>query len=121
MINKISKVIVISFFICLSVMIARSYYIGYKIDNYGQTIIGKYVLHKSYPKSQENHFIYYVNSKRMTNYSTENVSLEFKQNIGKFYKMKYLDEYPEAIHPIFDEEVVDTTEILNAGFSKEDL
>jgi hypothetical protein len=119
--NKIAKVIVISFFVFLALMIIRSYYVGYKIDNYGQTIIGKYVSHKSYPKSQKNYFIYYINGKRITDYSAENVSLDFRLNIGKFYKMKYLDEYPGAIHPMFDEEVVDTTSILEAGFSKEDL
>lgn len=119
--NKIYATVVISFFSFLVVMIVRSYYVKYQIENYGVTIIGKYVMQKNYPKTQENHFIYYMNGKRIRDYSSKNVSPDFKYNIGKFYKMKYLDKYPEAIHPLYDQEVTDTTEILNAGFSRKDL
>ena len=44
-----------------------------------------------------------------------------KINIGKFYKCKWLDEYPKALHPLYDKEVTDTLEIMKAGFSREDL
>jgi len=119
--NKIYATIVISFFIFLTILICRSYYMNYQIEKYGQIIIGKYVSHKSYPKSQENYFIYYINAKRVKNYAIDNISPDFKHNIGKFYKIKYLDKYPDAIHPIYKEEVTDTIEILKAGFSKSDL
>ena len=118
--NKIYATIVISFFIFLVIMIIRSYYISYQIENHGQIIIAKYVSYKNYPKSQENHFIYYINGKKVQNYASDN-DVDFRQNIGKFYKIKYLIKYSEIIHPMYEEEVTDTTEILEAGFSKEDL
>ncbi|RUT69903.1 hypothetical protein D0817_14915 [Flavobacterium cupreum] len=118
--NKIYATIVISFFVFLVFMIVRSYYINYQIENHGQIIISKYVSYKSFSKSQENYFIYYINDKRVKNYASDNDS-DFRQNIGKFYKIKYLSKYPDIIHPIYEEEVTDTTEILEAGFSKEDL
>lgn len=119
--NKIYATIVISFVIFLISMIFKTYYGKYEIDNYGKIIIGKYVSHRSYPKTQKNYFVYYINGEQVKNYSTRNISPEFAKNIGKFYKIKYYDKYPEVIHPLFDQEVTDTAAILGAGFHLEDI
>ena len=119
--NRIYAVVIISFFAFLISMIIKSYTIKCEIDDFGKTIIGKYVSHKSYPKTQNNYFIYYINGQIFKNFSSENISSEFRKNIGKFYKIKYLDKYPEAIHPLYEQEVTDTAEILNAGFSMDDI
>jgi hypothetical protein len=44
----------------------------------------------------------------------------FSKKIGKFFEIKYLDQY-EDITVNYDKEITDTTLILEAGFTREDL
>ena len=83
-------------------------------------LIGKFVSYKSYPKSSRSYFIYYLNGEKHREGSGR-APAGFRENIGKFYKMKYLDKYPDAIHPLYDQEVTDTAEILKAGFSMDEI
>jgi hypothetical protein len=42
-------------------------------------------------------------------------------NIGKFYRIQYSTKYENHLKAFFDQEVIDTLEILNAGFSKSEI
>lgn len=91
-----------------------------EIEKSGNLIVGKFTDIERYPKSRDYFFEFYYNYKR--NRCRVGIVPEgFYNNIGKFYKIKYLDKYPDLILIKFDEEVTDTTEILRSGFSKEDL
>lgn len=120
MIEKISKIIVISFFVTLIFLIVYGSITGREIDTKGRIIIGKFVSYKSYPKSSSSFFVYYINGVKFKE-SSGTAPAGFKSKIGKFYKIRYLDKYPGAIHPLYDQEVTDTAEILNSGFKMYDI
>lgn len=118
--KKSTKIIVFigSFF--LLVIITKSMVKGYRIDHYGKTIIGKYIYNTRSAKRQSDYFLYYINGKKHIDFQS-NLLWGGKEKVGHFFYMKYLDEFPNVIHPIMDKEVTDTQEILKAGFSREDI
>jgi hypothetical protein len=118
--NKIYLLIIVSFFICLITMVINFYSRKYYIDKYGEIIIGKYVARDKWGKVRSDYFIYYVDNKKHRA-NTGDSPAGFRENIGKFYRIKYLDKYPEVIHSLFDKEVTDTAEILEAGFSMDEI
>lgn len=91
-----------------------------EIEKSGSILVSKFSNIERYPKSRDYFFEFYYNYKKNKCHANR-VPDGFSNNVGKFYKLKYLDEYPNLIIVKFDEEVTDTTEILKAGFSKEDL
>lgn len=105
-------------FIIISII--YSYMGKYEIDSKGEIIIGKFVSYESYPKSSNSFFIFYTNGVKRRE-SSGTAPFGFRYNIGKFYKIKYLDKYPNAIHPLYDQEVTDTIELLKAGFSMDEI
>ena len=118
--NRIYAVIIISFSLGLIYLIIAGNIEGSDIDKNGKIIIGKYVARDKWGKYRSNYFSYYVGKEKHK--SGGGVGpIDFYKNIGKFYKIKYLDKYPEAIHPLYEQEVTDTAEILNAGFSMDDI
>ena len=91
-----------------------------EIEESGENHVAKFVNIKKFVKSRDYNFLFYDSSvKKMV--SVSRLPDDFYLNVGKFYYLKYLDKYPDLIIVNFDEEVTDTTEILKAGFSKEDL
>ena len=91
-----------------------------EIQNGGFKIIAKFKGFKKYPKSIDYSFEFYFQNIKKTIITTK-APEGFFRNTSKFYRLKYLDKYPDLIIVEFKDEVTDTTEILNAGFSKEDL
>ncbi|OYQ33903.1 hypothetical protein CHU92_12505 [Flavobacterium cyanobacteriorum] len=118
--KKISKIILLLLVIVVICFIIDGYHRKYNLENYGKTTIGKYVSQRNYPKSQQNFFIYYVKGVKYK-HDGGRTPRGFSKNIGNFYKIKYSIKYKGVIKPLFDEQVTDTTEILQAGFTKEDL
>ena len=90
------------------------------IEERGNIVTAKFLELKRYPKTKNYIFSFYINSKLKTNYIID-APKDFSSNVGKFYRIKYLEEYPDLIIVKFDQEVTDTSEILNAGFRKEDI
>lgn len=91
-----------------------------EIEKSGNILVSKFTKIERYPKSRDYFFEFYYNFKKTKDYVKE-VPDGFQKNLGKFYRIKYLNKYPDLIIVKFEEEVTDTTEILNAGFTKEDL
>lgn len=91
-----------------------------EIDKKGLVTISKFCRIIRYPKSKDYEFCFYIN-KQKTTCTIPKIPNGFSSNVGKFYRIKYLEKYPDLIIVKFDEEVRDTTEILKAGFSKEDI
>ena len=120
MVNKISKVLVIAFFLAAIALIIDSYFIKYDVENKGKISIGKYVLYDSWGKGELNYFTFYIDGKKYKE-NGGRAPVGFSKNIGKFYKIRYSEKYKGAIQALFNEEVTDTVAILQAGFTKEDI
>ena len=119
-IENVSKVFIIAFIVGALGMIAYGYRIKFDIENQGKTSIGKYVSHDSWGKGEVNNLIYYVDGKRFEG-NGGRVQKGFENNIGKFYRIQYSTKYENYLKAFFDQEVTDTLEILNAGFSKSEI
>lgn len=120
MVNKISKIFVIIFIICVIGLMINGYIKKYDVENNGKSSIGKYTLHDSWGKGEANYFIFHINGKKYKG-NGGRAPQGFKENIGKFYKIIYSEKYQKTVQAFFNEEVTDTTAILKAGFAKEDL
>ena len=120
MINKISKILVIVFVLGIISLIVASYFVKYDVENKGKVSIGKYVSRDNWAKGECNYFIFYIDGKRYKE-DGGRAPVGFSKNIGKFYKIKYSEKYKGSIQALFNEEVTDTIEILQAGFTKEEL
>ena len=90
-----------------------------KIKENGKIGVGKFVEYVRYPKTRDYYFEYYNKSKKIKDL-IKNPPDGFSKNIGKFYEIKYLDNYDDIIVN-FDKQITDTLAILKAGFSREDL
>ena len=98
----------------------KGYIIKYDIENNGQVSIGKYVSQDNWGKGETNYFVYYVNGKKLKGNGGRS-PIGFYKNTGKFYKILYSKKYLGHLKAFFDQEVVDTTNILKAGFKKEEI
>lgn len=90
-----------------------------KIEKNGKIGIGKFVKYKRYPKSRNYFFEYYNGNKKIKDKLREAPD-GFSKKMGKFFEIKYLDQYDD-IMVNYDKEITDTTLILKAGFTKEDF
>ena len=87
------------------------------IQQHGKTSVGKYLSHETGADSDFNYFVYYIYGKRYK--VVGGVPEGFYNNVGKFYKIKYLEDNPEDILVLSNEEVTDTMQIIDGGFSKD--
>jgi hypothetical protein len=120
MVEKISKLFVIIFVLGAIALIVNGYMKKGDIENLGKESIGKYISHDGWGKGETNYFIFYIDGNKYEG-NGGRAHKGFKENIGKFYRIRYSEKYKGSIHANFDEQVTDTTEILNAGFKKEEL
>ncbi len=91
-----------------------------QIQQDGNNVIAKFIYIKKYVKSNDYFFNFYFKGKEKI-CSVTVVPNKFSQNIGKFYYVKYLPKYSDLIIVNFNKEVTDTTAILKAGFSIQDI
>ena len=68
--KKSTKIIVLIGGSILLFIITKSLIKGYRIDNYGKTIIGKYIYNKRSPKRQADYFLYYINGKKQIDFQS---------------------------------------------------
>ena len=119
-IERVSKVFVIAFIIGALGMIVYGYRMKFDIENHGKASIGKYVSRDSWGKGEVNNLIYYIDGNKHEG-NGGRVPKGFENNIGKFYRIQYSTKYENHLKAFFDQEVIDTLEILNAGFSKSEI
>lgn len=114
------SIIIISFIL----LVTFPFYINARIkfdeiEKNGKIGIGKFVEYEKKPKSKHYYFEYYNGNKKVNDLLTR-APKGFYMKVGGFFEIKYLDEYDDIIVD-FDKEITDTTLILKAGFSKEDI
>lgn len=92
------------------------------IDVNGKFSVGKYTLHKKIKKGYDDYFIFYINGVKYQNLPAgikdEDGSYE---KVGRFYKIRYSKKFKGHSIVFLDQEVTDTTEILKAGFTINDI
>jgi hypothetical protein len=98
----------------------ESYIIKYNTENKGKISVGKYVSQDKWAKGELNYFVYYINGVKHKE-NGGRAPKGFSENTGKFYKIIYSEEYENSIKAFYEEEITDTTLILNAGFSKTEI
>lgn len=89
------------------------------IEEKGNLGIGKFVEYERKPKTRNYYFEYYKNEKKIRDLVV-NLPLGFQDRLGSFFEIKYLENYNDIIVN-YNKEVTDTTAILKAGFSREDI
>ena len=90
-----------------------------EIDKNGKIGIGKFIEYEKLPKTKNYYFEFYSDKKNVT--FIKNPPDGFQKKIGSFFEIKYLDKFDDLIIVNYEKEIIDTTAILNAGFSLEDL
>jgi hypothetical protein len=99
----------------------KDYSMRKEVSLNGKITVAMYLLRKKSNKfSSLHYFLFYLKNTKHKVIGRE-VPNDFHKNIGKFYKIKYLEKYSEVIHPLLDQEVTDTSEILKAGFSMDEV
>ena len=111
---------VIVFFYLLFLFILFDFYVKNDLKSKGLNSIGKYVYYRAWAKGDSNYFEFYVDSIRYKS-NGGRVPKLFHNNIGKFYRIKYSKKYKRHVIVDFSQEVKDTSEILKAGFTKEEI
>ena len=99
----------------------RSYRYETKIKDEGKITIGRIDSIKRLPKWSIIYISYNIKNKNY-NYHEDDLHTGItKKDIGKFYEIKYLSDSPEIIRVNYSKEITDTTDILKAGFSREEI
>jgi len=115
----------------LLIFIARDFYIKNEVKKSNKITIAKFTLKDKLPKTTSFYFTYFVgNQKNITSncgikYSMFNSDAETKiinsLKLNCFYIAKYNPKHPNIIFVDATKQVTDTTAILKAGFSREDI
>lgn len=89
-----------------------------EIEKYGKTTVGKVTKFKGAGRRAYLRYQYYVNN---NSFGSDAPRDEKGEKIGQFYKVIYSTKNPKICRIYLDEPVTDTTLILKAGFSREDI
>ena len=111
-----------SVLILVLIWILYIFYQGNNYDNeikeFGVFTIGKVTKLKGASKKPGIDYRFNVNGKRV--FSDSPISVKSIKK-GEFFKVIYSSKNPEICRIYLDEKITDTTLILKAGFSKEDI
>lgn len=125
------RIILFIFFGVLIFFMIRNFVIKSNIDESNKFVVAKFVSKERQPKNTNFWFTFFINGKRITTadsgvgYSILNTKAERKAIddlvVNSFYLAKYSPENPNMIivNPL--KKVIDTTVILDSGFSKKDI
>ncbi|MBE9575489.1 hypothetical protein [Flavobacterium proteolyticum] len=89
-----------------------------EIEKNGITTVGKVTKFKGAGRRAYLRYQYYVNNNL---FGSDAPRDEKGEKIGQFFKVIYSNKKPEVCRIYLDEKITDTTLILKAGFSKEDI
>ena len=89
-----------------------------EIEKYGIITVGKITKFKGASSRANLRYHYYVNN---NSFGSDSPRDEKGEKIGEFYKVIYSSKNPEKSRIYLDKKITDTTSILNAGFSREDI
>jgi hypothetical protein len=88
-------------------------------DNREQTVC-KFVLCKRFPKTTESFFKYRIDNRWYRN-SYGQCPDNYDKKINKYFRLYYSSKDANKIIVDFSKEIIDTTEIINAGFSSNEF
>ena len=114
------KFMLLAFVLILGYLVFNGYNYRKEVNENGKTTVAKFLYYKDFPKTKDYYFKYFANEKFYINTYGQTQS-GFHKNKGKFYSLKYSKNDPNKIIVNFDKEITDTTLILKAGFSREDI
>jgi hypothetical protein len=117
--KKLAYIIIAICAIWVLFSISKSYINDIELNNYGIQTIGKVIKFKGISKTKGFEYIYYENGKLKKSESL--IGLEDNIKLGDFYKVVYLPSNTNVKKIYSDDKITDTTLILKAGFSKEDI
>lgn len=108
-------------FITAIIIIISFFHLFKKLNRYyyGIESIAKVYNIKSTGKTYYVQYIYYISN--VEHKSENQMGFLNKGKRGNFYKIVYYSKNPKNVEIFLDEPVTDTTLILEAGFSREDL
>jgi hypothetical protein len=110
----------LAFVLILGYLVFKGYNYKKEVNENGKTTVAKFLYYKNFPKTKDYYFKYFVNGKSYINIYGQTQS-GFHKNKGKFYSLKYSKKDPNKIIVNLDKQITDTTLILEAGFSREDI
>lgn len=117
--NRYSFVFISFVFIIVFIFYIKANIKFTEINKNSKIGIGKFSEYKRYPKTRDYYFDYYNNGKK-TRDLIKNPPDGFHKKLGRFFEIKYSEEYNDIIVN-FNKEITDTVAILKAGFSIEDI
>jgi hypothetical protein len=113
----ISAIILLSFFLFFIFLIVEGQIINKDIRLNGKSSIGRFISHEKIKNGYNNYFIYDINGVKFKGIAGWNGSEDLDSNIGKFYRIRYSKKFKGSFNADFNQEVTDTTDIMNAGFT----
>lgn len=120
-----SKKIALFFIIALITFIIygqiKSYQYEKELLKDGKVTIGRLDSIQENPKRSYLYMSYFIGNKKYSSFESDLHKKMSKKDIGKFYEVKYLSNSPEIIRGNYSKQIIDSIEILNAGFSIKDL
>lgn len=99
----------------------RSYQYENKLKVDGETTIGRIDSIVRFPKSSTVFISYIILNKKYNSFESALDKKISAKDIGKFYEFRYLLDSPEIVRGNYSKEITDTTAILKAGFSREEM
>ncbi|MEL1248906.1 hypothetical protein [Flavobacterium helocola] len=117
--KKLAYIIIGICIVSVLYSVVKSYNNSIQLNNYGMQTIGRVIEIKGISKSKGYIYLYYIDGKTIKSESL--IGLEENIRLGDFYKVNYLPNNPNIKKILSDKKITDTTLILKAGFSKEDI
>ena len=117
--KKLAYIIIGICIVSVLYSVVKSYNNSIQLNNYGMQTIGRVIEIKGISKSKGYIYLYYIDGKPIKSESL--IGLEENIRLGDFYKVNYLPNNPNIKKILSDKKITDTTLILKAGFSKEDI
>jgi hypothetical protein len=122
--KRVIKIIIVSSVILLILFFLFFIYEGYIIQKdikvNGKVSVGKYILHQKIKKGYNDYFSFNINGVRYKGIAG-GIKKGANENIGKFYTIRYSNKFKGYLVVFYNKEVTDTSVILNAGFTKDDI
>lgn len=114
------KLIVRFSVLCILLIVIALFIKGYlykdEIANHRKQTICKFIYCKQYPKTTTSFFEYHIDNRTYQN-SYGQCPINHAESINKFFLMYYSAIDPNKIEVDFSKEIVDTTTIIQSGFS----
>jgi hypothetical protein len=123
----LGKIFLLVILICIGYFCMKDIYIKSIVGKSNLYIITKFIRKNDLPKTTTFYFDYYFNNAKVTvtnsgiNDSHLDIKIIDNMKINCFYLAKFEPKYPNVIIVNPEKQVTDTTEILKAGFSIEDI